>query len=102
MTHKTFIFALTLAAILVAGCSIEPPLHLRQSMEVIVKVLWKAEVYPDGQKPDGMTLYIFRDNEFYSQLTTSQVDSCIVLLEPGRYRLYMISPRNTGRMSSLT
>ena len=91
MTHKTFIFALTLAAILVAGCSIEPPLHLRQSMEVIVKVLWKAEVYPDGQKPDGMTLYIFRDNEFYSQLTTSQVDSCIVLLEPGRYRLYMIS-----------
>lgn len=91
MTHKTFIFALTLAAILVAGCSIEPPLHLRQSMEVIVKVLWKAEVYPDGVKPDGVTLYFFRDGEFYMKHTTSQVDSCVVQLEPGRYRLYMIS-----------
>ena len=91
MTHKTFIFALTIAAILVAGCSIEPPLHLRQSMEVIVKVLWKAEVYPDGVKPDGVTLYFFRDGEFYMKHTTSQVDSCVVQLEPGRYRLYMIS-----------
>lgn len=91
MTHKTFIFALTLAAILVAGCSIEPPLHLRQSMEVIVKVLWKAEVYPDGRKPDGVTFYVFREGEFYMQHTTANVDSCVLQLAPGRYKLYMIS-----------
>ena len=91
MTHKTFIFALVIAALFVAGCSIEPPLHLRQSMKVIVKVLWKAEVYPNGVKPDGVTLYIFRDGEFYMKHTTSQVDSCVVRLEPGSYRLYLIS-----------
>ena len=103
MTHKTFIFALAIVAFFVAGCSIEPPLHLRQSMEVIVKVLWKAEVYPDGVKPDGMTLYIFRDGEFYMKHTTSQVDSCVVMLEPGRYRLYMISqsPEEYWRMEFL-
>ena len=56
-----------------------------------MKVLWKAEVYPDGVKPDGVTLYFFRDGEFYMKHTTSQVDSCVVQLEPGRYRLYMIS-----------
>lgn len=91
MTHKTFIFALTIAAILVAGCSIEPPLHLRQSMEVLVKVLWKVDVYPEGDKPNGVTLYFFREGELYMKHTTSQVDSCVVQLEPGRYRLYMIS-----------
>ena len=91
MTHKTFIFALTIAAILVAGCSIEPPLHLRQSMEVLVKVLWKVDVYPEGLKPDGVTFYVFREGEFYMQHTTANVDSCVLQLAPGRYKLYMIS-----------
>lgn len=91
MTHKTFIFTLAIAAILVAGCSIEPPLHLRQSMEVLVKVLWKVDVYPDGLKPDGVTFYVFREGEFYMQHTTANVDSCVLQLAPGRYKLYMIS-----------
>ena len=80
-----------LAAAIVAGCRIEPPLHLRQAMHVMVKVIWKAEIYPHGFKPSGVSLYFFRDGEFYMRHTTSQVDSCLVSLEPGNYRLYMIS-----------
>ena len=91
MTRKTLIIALLTATILAAGSCIEPPLHLRQSLEVLVKVLWKVDVYPDGEKPDGITLYFFREGEFYMQHTTSNVDSCVVQLAPGRYKLYMIS-----------
>ena len=85
------IWMLALAAFAVAGCTIEPPLHLRRALNVIVKVLWKAEVYPDGIKPTGVTLYIFRDGEFYQQHITASVDSCTLHLEPGKYKLYMIS-----------
>lgn len=91
MTRRTLIPALIAATILAVSSCIEPPLHLKQSMEVLVKVLWKAEVYPDGDKPNGVTLYFFRDGKFYMEHTTAQVDSCVVKLEPGRYRLYMIS-----------
>lgn len=91
MRLRRFILALIAAAALAAGCAIEPPLHLRQGLKVIVKVLWKAEVYPEGIKPSGVTLYFFRDGEYYMQYTTAQVDSCTVQLEPGKYRLYMIS-----------
>lgn len=91
MTARTIIPALLTATIFVASCSIEPPLHLRQSLEVIVKVLWKVDVYPEGIKPDGVTLYFFRDGEFYMQHTTAEVDSCIVALAPGHYKLFMIS-----------
>ena len=91
MTRKTLIPVLLTAAILAASSCIEPILHLRQSMEVLVKVLWKVDVYPEGEKPNGVTLYFFREGMFYMKHTTSQVDSCVVQLEPGRYRLYMIS-----------
>ena len=69
-------------------------------MKVLVKVLWKVDVYPDGVKPTGVTLYFFRDGKFYMQQTTSNVDSCVVQLDPGRYKLYMISqsPEEYGTM----
>lgn len=88
------------AAMFVAGCTIDPPLHLRQSMEVVVKLMWKIQVYPDGLKPSGVTFYFFREGEYYTQYTTAQVDSCIVNLAPGRYRVYMItqSPEEYGTM----
>lgn len=86
-----FIPVLVLAAAIVAGCRIDPPLHLRQAMDVIVKILWKVEVYPDGVKPSGVTLYVFRNGQFYLQHTTADVDSCTLSLEPGRYKLYMIT-----------
>lgn len=91
MTQRYLILPLLATIILVASCSIEPQLHLRQEKEVIVNVLWKAEVYPEGEKPTGVTLYFFRNGKFYMQHTTSEVDSCTVQLEPGNYRLMMIS-----------
>ena len=92
MRRRGLISALVLAAALfVAGCAIEPPLHLKQAMMVIVKVIWKVEVYPEGVKPSGITMYFFRDGEFYRKQSTSEVDSCAVYLEPGHYQMYMIS-----------
>jgi len=79
------------ALLLLGGCMIEPPLHLRQVMNVIVSVIWKAEVYPQGLKPDGVTLYVFRNDEFYMRQTTSNVDSCRVHLVPGIYQIYVMS-----------
>ena len=84
-----------------SACRIDPPLYMRPAaVDVIVKVLWKAEVYPDGVKPDGVTLYFFKEGEFYMQHSTAQVDSCMVKLEPGSYRMYMISqsPDEYGKM----
>lgn len=100
MTRRNLIPALIAATILAVSSCIEPPLHLKQSVEVIVKVLWKVDVYPDGVKPDGVTLYFFRNGEFYMQHTTSQVDSCVVQLAPGNYKLYMItqSPEEYWKM----
>ena len=60
-------------------------------VKVIVKVLWKVDVYPEGIKPSGVSMYFFRDGQFYRSETTANVDSCAVQLEPGRYRLFMIS-----------
>lgn len=90
MQWRRIIYA-TAFLVILCGCQIDPPLHLRQSLSVVVNVLWKAEVYPEGIKPDGVTLYFFREGEFYMQHTTSNVDSCVVQLAPGRYRLFMIS-----------
>ena len=58
---------------------------------VIVKCLWEVSVYPDGIKPDGISLYFFRNGVYYSSLTTSNVDSCEVQLPVGRYKMYMIN-----------
>jgi hypothetical protein len=91
MKGKKFILVFAAVAILAAGCTIEPLLHLRQAIRVIVKVLWKVEVYPDGIKPSGVTLFLFRDGSYYKKHSTSSVDSCLLRLEPGRYWLYMIS-----------
>ena len=91
MRRKGLILVVLLAAALVAGCRIEPPLHLKQAVKVVVKVLWRAEIYPDGIKPSGVTLYFFRNGEYYNSQTTAQVDSCAVHLEPGKYRIFMIS-----------
>jgi len=103
MKGRKFIWAFVAAAVLAVGCTIEPFLHLRQAIRVIVNVLWKAEVYPDGIKPTGVTMYLFRDKGFYKRQTTASVDSCTVKLEPGNYKLYMISqsPEEFGYMEFL-
>lgn len=90
MKRRFFIPAIVTLLIL-GGCIIDPPLHLRQMMNTIVKVIWKTEVYPEGLKPNGVSLYIFRDGELFDKQTTSNVDSCRIHLVPGKYRIYMIS-----------
>lgn len=90
MKFRTLIPVLAFVLI-AAGCRIEPPLHLRQVIDIIVKVIWKAEVYPEGLKPDGVTLYVFRNDEFYMEHTTADVDSSRIHLIPGTYKIYMIS-----------
>lgn len=103
MTHHVarIVVLLLMALVAVVGC-VRRPLYVIEEyrLKVVVKVLWKAEVYPDGLKPSGVTLYVFRDGKFYTQQTTSDVDSCTLQLEPGRYQLYMISqsPEEYGQM----
>lgn len=83
------------------ACQRRPLYYMEDTgVKVIVKVLWKAEVYPDGVKPSGVTLYFFRNGQFYRSVTTADVDSSSVQLEAGRYKLYMISqsPDEFGRM----
>lgn len=101
MKGRKHIWIFVIAAVLAVGCTIEPILHLRQAIRVIVNVLWKAEVYPEGIKPTGVSIYFFRDKDFYKQHTTASVDSCTIRLEPGRYSMYMISqsPDEFGQMA---
>ena len=91
-----------LLTILVALSGCRRPLEYYYGLgaKVVVKVIWKAEVYPDGVKPTGVTIYYFRNGEFYTKQTTANVDSCTVDLIPGRYKFYMItqSPEEYGRM----
>lgn len=91
------LFAMTLVA-----CQRRPLFYAaRESVEVMVKVVWKVAVYPEGIKPNGITLFYFRNGEYYMQQTTANVDSCAVQLEPGRYRLLMItqSPEEYGSLA---
>lgn len=83
---------LTTLVTIAASCH-RRPLYIADDpgVKVIVKVMWEVEVYPEGIKPNGITMYFFRNGQFYRSETTANVDSCAVQLEPGRYRLYMIS-----------
>ena len=83
---------LLLALVAAVGCQRRPleTVH-RSTVRVIVKCIWHVDVYPEGEKPSGVTLYFFRDGQFYNTVTTSNVDSCEVNLEKGHYKMYMIS-----------
>lgn len=99
VVNIVLVLLLTLAAVM--GCQRRPLSYMEEEgLKVVVKVLWKAEVYPEGLKPSGVSLYFFRDGQFYRSHTTANVDSCTIQLEPGRYRLFMISqsPDEYGRM----
>lgn len=102
MSKRTLILLLSMLLLAAAAFGCRRPLYYieKESIDVIVRVLWKVEVYPDGIKPDGVTLYFFRDGEYYMQKTTADVDSCSVRLEPGKYRFFMISqsPEEFGNL----
>lgn len=90
--RSIWVAALVLLAALIGGCQRRPlELAYRTSIRVIVKCLWQVTMYPDGIKPSGVTLYFFRDGQFYTSLTTANVDSCEVQLPTGEYQMYMIS-----------
>ena len=86
------IIAVLVALAAAFACQRRPLENLESATSrVIVKCLWEVSVYPDGIKPDGISLYFFRDGAYYSSITTSNVDSCEVQLPVGRYRMYMIN-----------
>ena len=95
-----WLFALLLI-VAASGCQRRPlELVYRSTVRVIIKCIWNVEAYPEGMKPTGVTLYFFRDGEYYSSVTTANVDSCEVQLGPGHYNMYMISqsPEEYWRM----
>ena len=90
--RSIWVAAAMLLAVLTGGCQRRPLETLyRSTIRVIVKCIWKVSMYPDGIKPSGVTMYFFRDGQFYTSLTTANVDSCEVQLPKGNYQLYMIS-----------
>jgi len=100
MKKKLWIIVLAALATLV-GCERRPlEVIYRSTVRVIVKCIWQVEAYPEGIVPSGVTMYFFRDGDFYSTVTTANVDSCEVQLPEGHYRMYMItqSPEEYWKM----
>lgn len=90
--RSIWVAAAMLLAVLAGGCQRRPlETFYRSTIRVIVKCLWKVTMYPDGIKPSGVTLYFFKDGQFYTAITTANVDSCEVQLPKGSYQMYMIS-----------
>lgn len=90
--RSIWVAAAMLLAVLAGGCQRRPlETFYRSTIRVIVKCLWKVTMYPDGIKPSGVTLYFFKDGQFYTSITTANVDSCEVQLPKGSYQMYMIS-----------
>ena len=100
MRKRLWIIVLAALAML-AGCERRPLENIyRSTVKVIVKCIWSVTAYPEGVKPSGVTMYFFRDGEYYTTLTTANVDSCEVQLPVGRYKMYMItqSPEEYWKM----
>ena len=90
--RRIWVALAVLAAAIIGSCERRPLEEAyRTSIRVIIKCIWKVTMYPDGIKPTGVTLYFFRDGQFYTSLTTANVDSCEVQLPKGHYQMYMIS-----------
>ena len=90
--RSIWVAAAVLLTVLMGGCQRRPlETFYRSTIRVIVKCLWKVSMYPDGIKPSGVTLYFFKDGQFFTSITTANVDSCEVQLPKGTYQMYMIS-----------
>ena len=103
MRKRMWILILALLAVAV-GCERRPlEMVYRSTVRVIVKCIWQVTAYPEGNTPSGVTMYFFRDGEYYTSITTASVDSCEVQLPEGHYRMYMItqSPEEYWRMQFL-
>lgn len=94
MKLKRFIFwfsLIILVAFAGAGCQRRPlESVVNNTIRVIVRCVWEVKAYPEGNKPTGITMYFFRDGEFYRSITTASVDSVEVQLDKGHYKMYLI------------
>ena len=91
MRKKLWIIILAAIAML-AGCERRPLEAIyRSTVPVIVKCIWQISAYPEGLTPSGITMYFFRDGEYYTTVTTANIDSCEVQLPEGHYKMYMIT-----------
>lgn len=100
MKKKLWIIVLAALAMLV-GCERRPlEIIFRSTVRVIVKCIWQVEAYPEGVVPSGVTMYFFRDGDFFTSITTANIDSCEVQLPEGHYKMYMItqSPEEYWKM----
>ena len=100
MRKKLWILILAALTLLV-GCERRPLEAIyRSTVRVIVKCIWQVSAYPEGMRPSGVTMYFFRNGEYYTTVTTANVDSCEVQLPEGSYKMYMItqSPEEYWRM----
>ena len=100
MRKKLWILILAALTLLV-GCERRPLEAIyRSTVRVIVKCIWEVHAYPKGMRPSGVTMYFFRNGEYYTTVTTANVDSCEVQLPEGSYKMYMItqSPEEYWRM----
>lgn len=101
MKRRNILFALVVLLLAAFGCERRPLEGIyRSTVRVIIKCIWKVEAYPEGVTPSGVTMYFFRDGEYYTTITTSNVDSCEVQLPVGHYKMFMItqSPEEYWRM----
>lgn len=85
------LFVAMLMTAVFSGCERRPlEAVFSNTVRVVVKCIWTTDNYPE--KPTGMTLYFFRNDEPTPRVvTTSNVESCEVQLDAGHYKLYMIS-----------
>jgi hypothetical protein len=84
-----------------AGCQRRPlELMINNTIRVIVRCVWEVKAYPEGEKPTGITLYFFKDGEFFKSITTASVDSVEVQLDKGHYNMYLIG-QTEGEYSSM-
>ncbi len=95
--NKSRLLALLMLLTVAFGCQRRPlEVLIGTTVRVIVKVQWDvlidtyAAADPELAKPTGVSLYIFRDNDFYRKITTASVDEIEVQLEQGNYKMYMI------------
>ncbi len=91
MKKRILLLLAAIAACMFVACQRRPlEAVYSTTVRVIVKVIWQTNAMPE--EPTGVTLYFFRDGDAKPRvITTSNIEGCEVQLEPGRYKLFMIT-----------
>ena len=91
MKKRILLLVAAIVASLFVACERRPLEALYSStVRVIVKCIWRVDALPET--PTGVTFYFFRDGDVKPRIiTSSNIEGCEVQLEPGHYRLFMIT-----------